>query len=705
MKRPLFFVFFILLYVAVPAQWVNFNTENANGLTQGRVNGFTETSDGLLWAATDHGLWYYDQGVEIWCVRQIPGLSSSAAINAVFTDASGSLWIGTYDHGVFIKDLAGSWLSLDTADGLSGMDVRAIIQDQLGRMWFASFDGGIDRLENNIFSHYGLSENIPEDSYVSALCDSYGRLWFGTLGHGVVLNSYAGWQRFAQGSGLSGNDVNGLMEDANHSVFLCGNYGICKYYGGYWDYFLVPGNVAYNAHTINDTTVWIGTSVGTLVYNYPEMSLLTVADGLAENTIRALYGDNSGKIWAGHETLGVSVYYDSAWHTQTPASGILSDCFRDVAKDDTGALWFATAFGLSVYANGSWHTLTEADGTPYHDWREIEVDALGRIWALTEAYLGKLCMFDGISWTTYDAGNGLINATPLTLHADDMNRIWVGYANAEKITRILNGTSLHYDLTDSLNVVDIDVSNTDAIWMATDHGVIKLENFLITQYGIIDGLPNLNATSITVNGDNDIWAGFSDAYTGGVAHFNGTQWTSSTQPYFPSRYISDLLIKSTTGSIWTVAAYNSTEELVVEYANDIDMFVYDRDDGIRGQLFSRLFEDDQHSIWALTADAGANVYYDPVGVDETAANNDLSRIFPNPTTGTFTIQFELGSSETLDLSIIDIYGKIVYTEQEISFAPGPNEFTVDLSALQDGNYFYFVTGTGLQLRGVVVVLR
>jgi len=70
-----------------------------------------------------------------------------------------------------------------------------------------------------------------------------------------------------------------------------------------------------------------------------------------------------------------------------------------------------------------------------------------------------------------------------------------------------------------------------------------------------------------------------------------------------------------------------------------------------------------------------------VGIEESHVNNFL--IYPNPSNGRFTITRGETGKIDFNLTILDLNGRVVYTQQ----CAGQSEYQIDLSARPDGVYF------------------
>jgi hypothetical protein len=77
----------------------------------------------------------------------------------------------------------------------------------------------------------------------------------------------------------------------------------------------------------------------------------------------------------------------------------------------------------------------------------------------------------------------------------------------------------------------------------------------------------------------------------------------------------------------------------------------------------------------------------------------LFSLFPNPTSGAFTLSYHLSTPDAA-FQLIDISGRVVY-KQIISGTIGKE--IIDASALSNGMYFYQLTSATESRQGKVVV--
>ncbi|HTL80699.1 MAG TPA: T9SS type A sorting domain-containing protein [Bacteroidia bacterium] len=143
--------------------------------------------------------------------------------------------------------------------------------------------------------------------------------------------------------------------------------------------------------------------------------------------------------------------------------------------------------------------------------------------------------------------------------------------------------------------------------------------------------------------------------------------------YYPDSYRHDMR--------WALPPYN-IQQLPTSTNQDI---YYDCDGsgtyatGTDGENFMQNWQ-----IWI-------NATIDGVGMDEFNTISEVGQNIPNPTNNTTAIPFRLKAASNVSLSICDVAGKVVYSEERSNVATGQNEFVVNATNLAAGVYYYTVT--------------
>jgi flagellar basal body rod protein FlgG len=86
---------------------------------------------------------------------------------------------------------------------------------------------------------------------------------------------------------------------------------------------------------------------------------------------------------------------------------------------------------------------------------------------------------------------------------------------------------------------------------------------------------------------------------------------------------------------------------------------------------------DWSPVWKFTTESGT-------GIDEMVSLSSVS-VYPNPSNGSFTVQTNSLVNDEISIQVVDITGKIIYTEP-VSLTIGKNSFDINLTGLSSGYY-------------------
>ncbi len=90
-----------------------------------------------------------------------------------------------------------------------------------------------------------------------------------------------------------------------------------------------------------------------------------------------------------------------------------------------------------------------------------------------------------------------------------------------------------------------------------------------------------------------------------------------------------------------------------------------------------------------------------VGVDELFGDSEVS-IYPNPANNKLNVEFEANESTNVEISILDISGRIIY-KQDYDVTIGHNNTKLDVSDISDGVYFLNISQGNSSLRYKVII--
>ena len=229
------------------------------GLPQAWIHSIVQTRDGYLWLGTQTGLVKFD-GVRFTSVDEMDGVpSANLWVTHLIEDDHNALWIGTTQAGL-IKLQRGTATRYSQREGLPPGAIQCLFKDRQGHVW-ACTPAGLAELTPDKVRMFGTADGLSSPD-VSAACETPN----GTLTVGTGSNSQlATWNgtRFV-------SRALPLPEAATVQSMLCAA----------------------------DGTVWIGTSSGLIRARDGRDDRLTLANGLADNSILTLTETHDGSVLA-----------------------------------------------------------------------------------------------------------------------------------------------------------------------------------------------------------------------------------------------------------------------------------------------------------------------------------------------------------------------------------------------------------------------
>ena len=136
---------------------------------------FTDRS-GTLWVGTNAaGLARFVGGKVHRVYTTADGLASNS-VRTIAQTRDGAIRVGTLE-GLSRLDAEGHLTSYRAADGLTSGYVRALYEDVDGTLWVGTYGGGLNRLRGGKFSHVTVADGLPDNVVSSILDDGRGNLW------------------------------------------------------------------------------------------------------------------------------------------------------------------------------------------------------------------------------------------------------------------------------------------------------------------------------------------------------------------------------------------------------------------------------------------------------------------------------------------------------------------------------------------------
>ncbi|MEM8967352.1 MAG: two-component regulator propeller domain-containing protein [Bacteroidota bacterium] len=235
---------------------------------------------------------------------------------------------------------------------------RTIIQDRKGNIWLATFQG-VFRYDGKSFTN--IISEVSSARFFSALEDSKGNLWFGSIGSGVYYYDGKSFQNFTTKDGLPNNEIGSIYEDKAGNIWFGANGGVSRYNGTSFRNYMITGDSIIEDRTgktfpdfirppkevtsiIEDKTgkFWFGTRGSTFVYDGKAFTTLTY-DGKPFKNVRTIIEDKKGNIWLGG--------MDGLWrYDGSTFTNITQNFVGYTYEDRKGNIWTSS----EEFPGGSW---------------------------------------------------------------------------------------------------------------------------------------------------------------------------------------------------------------------------------------------------------------------------------------------------------------------------------------------------------------
>jgi signal transduction histidine kinase/ligand-binding sensor domain-containing protein len=337
--------------------------DQGRGLNSGAVNAIYEDREGLLWVGMS------GSGLDCWlgypswsAVTTAEGLSNDTVWSMTRGD-DGALWVGT-DAGLNRLDPAsGRWRKLLPADGLAGLCAYALRPGVAGELWVGFLPGGVSRVDTRTggITSYGAADGLAADRVYAVAPTADGGLWAGTsagLYHAPPSTGRLRFERAELPGGDGRESFGAVLVDAKGRVWAGGEHGLALREHGRWRRFtskdgLRDDYVFYLAEE-PDGAVWVayweamGASRLELAGDKPRFRNFDARSGLASDAVEFLGIDRRGRAWLG-TSRGVNVLDAGRIEHYARADGLVWDSCNTFFEDSDGGFWIGTTRGLARF--------------------------------------------------------------------------------------------------------------------------------------------------------------------------------------------------------------------------------------------------------------------------------------------------------------------------------------------------------------------
>jgi diguanylate cyclase (GGDEF)-like protein len=198
------------------------------------ITAFAPAEDGGMYIGSTQGLYRADaQGANVRRI-EVAGRSVIARINRLFTDAAGDLWVGGND-GLHVLPRPGGTRARPAPHNpdLTDQRIAMLAQRDDDSLWVGT-NNGLAWLDLRTGHMTQVASSRSTMGMVTSLLETPdGRLWIGTLGHGVHVLQRQGAQWHTQAiidsrGGLANDNINMILRAADGALWLSTDDGLAR---------------------------------------------------------------------------------------------------------------------------------------------------------------------------------------------------------------------------------------------------------------------------------------------------------------------------------------------------------------------------------------------------------------------------------------------------------------------------------------------
>ena len=285
----------------LPFQRVPRDPGNPSPKVERFVGALYADRQGILWIGTPHALTRIDRKSGSYAsYRPTANRAAGTDVIAIREDRSGSLWVGTYSHGLLRFDPRTRRFKTYRHDpddplSLSSDIVPRLLVDRGGTLWVATADG-LNRFDaaTERFTVYKLDPRRRSQSYLDLVEDREGALWLGTDSSGLhrfdpATGRFTVYEHHLDRPGtLSDNRVNSVHFDRAGTMWLGTQDGLNKFDAKTGTFTVygrrdgLPGNAVGCILEDDHGDLWMSTNNGVARFNPQTRAFknYSTADGL-----------------------------------------------------------------------------------------------------------------------------------------------------------------------------------------------------------------------------------------------------------------------------------------------------------------------------------------------------------------------------------------------------------------------------------------
>jgi ligand-binding sensor domain-containing protein/signal transduction histidine kinase len=507
------------------------NLNNTQSLSSNFITCLERDKYGYIWVGTlDEGLNMLDPETQNFTTYSKPASSkleghiSSNQINVIYEDYEGDLWIGTA-AGIdrLIPDIAGRHLSVKDQvinctkiTTMGSMHISSIFQGASGLIWFGTRDHGIWYLNKylHVSGNYIVEPSNDHSllsNYVTTVFDDRSAiLWIGTnSGINIIdkLKDRFVWHKRTPGTKntVSSNNIRSIYKSPNGVMWYgTEDQGLSKYdpLSG------VYTNFSSNDFVVDGESIMERNQILKRFDKRTSSSPMHPLHFLSHNRVNDIHPISYNYLWIGTGGGGINVLNTRTnsisylRHIPNNESSLSSDNIKCIYRDSKGRTWVGTEDGgLNMYLKGKFTRFQSDENDLFtissNNITSIQEDKTGTIWIGT--FGGGLNKYDDKSnrfiryFYKENNADGISSNNIYTIKYNFPDELWIGTADGLNILDIATDRFEHLTNADGLpsnSVYSILDDQSGNFWVSTNRGISRIHksSFSIKNYDKEDGL-------------------------------------------------------------------------------------------------------------------------------------------------------------------------------------------------------------------------
>ncbi len=439
-----------------------------DGLISSAINTIYQDNRGYLWIGTENGLSQFN-GYEFKNYTNRNGLNNNF-IKSIYQDSKNNIWIGTNE-------------------GLNKINPAAIDKDQIESVFQGVIVTSIIEFENEIYfgSNVGLHKIVNKDSFqlidlprIRSLVISDNKLFAGASGGlfecqldmGLVKNVWSD-----EDPGFS--FVRTVLEESD-STFLIGTMKGLIEWNRSKSADAILMNVDRISHLIRDSNnrIWVASENGLARIDHRDI-LTSFKESEFNKSCSYILEDQEKNIWvAGID--GLMKYSEYPFQRLDFSENLESNGISTILYTNKNEIWYGGSEGdiWIEHENGSLENFDKiksySDNKPIN---ELFEDSKGNIWIST--LLKGVFIWDGQKLESFNDPKGLLRFFTFDIEEASDETFWFG--GARGLVNYKNDKFRYYTFKNADQtpfVTDIHIDSRDRVWLALNSGIgiIKGDN-------------------------------------------------------------------------------------------------------------------------------------------------------------------------------------------------------------------------------------